>query len=455
MTRESWHTRLGFILAAVGSAVGLGNVWRFPWMTAENGGSAFLVVYLGIVLLVGVPGILAEFVIGRRSQRNPAGALFRLSSGSKSWGAVGLFAVVTAVALLSFYSVVGGWIVRYFLASFTGSYFGSPGAYFSAIDYGLPAVGFHVGFLALTALVVVGGVRDGIEKATKVMMPAIVVLLVALAAWAVSQPGAGAGLSFYLDFDPSYLRANFFDVLGAAAGQALFTLSLGAGTMITYASYLGDDRNLVTDGSAIAVLNTGVGVLAGLVVFPLLFATFGELTGPAATGGGPGALFVSLAGAFSQVPFGQPLAVLFFGVIVLAALSSSISMLEIPVAYLVDEHGVSRKGATSLLVGLVAVTGSANALNPGLFGFVAGTLVDLMLTAGLVGFLVFVGWVLGKDALAEYSSGAGSRVRALGPAWLWSVRTILPLFLVATLAVNLLALAGVSPTELLVASLLG
>jgi NSS family neurotransmitter:Na+ symporter len=130
-------------------------------------------------------------------------------------------------------------------------------------------------------------------------------------------------------------------------------------------------------------------------------------------------------------------------------------MLEIPVAYLVDEHGVSRKGATSLLVGLVAVTGSANALNPGLFDFVAGTLVDLMLTAGLVGFLVFVGWVLGKDALAEYSSGAGSRVRALGPAWLWSVRTILPLFLVATLAVNLLALAGVSPTELLVASLLG
>lgn len=443
MTRESWHTRLGFILAAVGSAVGLGNLWRFPWMTAENGGSAFLVVYLGIVLLVGVPGLLAEFVIGRRAQRNPAGALFRLS-GSKSWGAVGLFGVVTAVVLLSFYSVVGGWIVRYFLASFTGAYFGSPGAYFEAISFGPSAVGFHVAFLAMTALVVFGGVRNGIEKATKVMMPAIVVLLVALAAWAVTRPGAGAGLSFYLDFDAAYLRANFFDVVGAAAGQALFTLSLGVGTMITYASYLGDDNNLAFDGSAIAVLNTGVGVLAGFVVFPLLFATVGELTGPAASGGGPGALFVSLAGAFTQVPFGQILAITFFGVIVLAALSSSISMLEIPVAYLVDEHGFERRTATGALAGLVLLTGSVNALNPALFDFVASTLVDLMLTAGLAGFLVFVGWVLGKDAVAEFSTGAGSRVQSLGPAWLWSVRTILPLFLLGTLAVNLLALAGVS-----------
>ncbi|MFC7079907.1 sodium-dependent transporter [Halorussus caseinilyticus] len=443
MTRESWRTRLGFILAAVGSAVGLGNVWRFPWMTAENGGSAFLVVYLGIILLVGVPGLLAEFVIGRRSQRNPAGALFRLSSGSKSWGAVGLFGVVTAIVLLSFYSVVGGWILRYFLASFTGAYFGSPGDYFGVIDFGAQAAGFHVAFLALTALVVVGGVRDGIEKATKVMMPAIVVLLVALAAWAVTRSGADAGLSFYLDFDAAYLRANFFDVLGAAAGQALFTLSLGVGTMITYASYLGDDHNLAFDGSVIAVLNTGIGVLAGLVVFPLLFATVGELTGPAA-GGGPGALFVSLAGAFTQVPFGQVLAIAFFGVIVLAALSSSISMLEIPVAYLVDEYGMERRTATGALAGLVLVTGSANALTPALFDFVASTLVDLMLTAGLAGFLVFVGWVLGKDAVAEFSSGAGPRVRSLGPAWLWSIRTILPLFLLGTLVVNLLAVAGVS-----------
>ncbi|WP_134669905.1 sodium-dependent transporter [Halorussus marinus] len=443
MTRESWRTRVGFILAAVGSAVGLGNIWRFPWMTAENGGSAFLAVYLGIILLVGVPGLLAEFVIGRRSQRNPAGALFRLS-GSKSWGAVGLFGVVTALALLSFYSVVGGWIFRYFLASFTGSYFGSPGAYFEGINFGVEALGFHAAFLGVTAFIVLGGVRDGIEKATKVMMPAILALLVALAGWAITQPGADAGLAFYLDFDAAYLRANLLDVIGAAAGQALFTLSLGAGTMITYASYLGDDRDLAVDGSTIAVLNTGVGVLAGLVVFPLLFTTFGELTGPAAAGGGPGALFVSIAGAFAQLPLGGVIAVAFFGVVSLAALSSSISMLEIPVAYLVDEHGVSRRTATLSLASVILFTGGANALNPALFDFVASTLVDLMLTAGLVGFLLFVGWVLGADALAEYATGAGARSRSVGPAWLWSVRTILPLFLLGTLAVNLLALAGVS-----------
>ncbi|WP_458204928.1 sodium-dependent transporter [Haladaptatus sp. NG-SE-30] len=439
MARESWTSRLGFILAAVGSAVGLGNVWRFPWMTAEYGGSAFLVVYLILVLLVGVPGLLAEFVIGRRSNRNPAGALARLAPGTKSWGFVGLFGVLTALVLLSFYSVVGGWIVRYFAASFTGSYFGQPGAYFDAISFGSQAAAFHVAFLTLTAIVVLGGVRGGIEKATKVMMPLIIVLLAVLAGWAVSQSGADAGLSFFLDFDPEPLRQDPVGMLRAAAGQALFTLSLGVGTMITYASYLGEDNSLAFDGSIIAVLNTGVGVLAGLVVFPLLFAQLGGLD-ETASAGGPGALFVSVAGAFQQVPYGEVVAVGFFGAILFAALSSSISMLEIPVAYLVDEQDISRRNATLGLAGLVLVTGTFCAFNPELFDFVAGTLVDLMLTAGLAGFLVFTGWILGGDALAEYGSGAGRVAHLLGMPWLWSVRTVLPLFLVATLALNIYSL---------------
>ncbi|WP_440006000.1 sodium-dependent transporter [Halomicrococcus sp. SG-WS-1] len=435
MTRESWTTRLGFILAAVGSAVGLGNLWRFPWMTAENGGSAFLVVYLGIILLVGVPGLLAEFVIGRRSKRNPAGALYRLSNGSGSWGIVGLLGVFTALVLLSFYSVVGGWILRYVGASVTGAYFGNPG-YFDAISFGAEAAAFHVAFLGLTSLIVVGGVRSGIEKATTVMTPLIVVMLAALAVWAISQSGADAGLAFYLDFDADYLQANPISVLQAAAGQALFTLSLGVGTMITYASYLGEDNSLAFDGSVIAILNTGVGVLAGLVVFPLLFALQGGLSETAA-GGGPGALFVSVASAFQQVPFGQLLAVGFFGVVLLAALSSSISMLEIPVAYLVDEHDVSRRSATLGLAGLILVTGTVCALNPDLFTTVSGPVVDTLLTAGLAGFLVFAGWVLGGDALAEYGTGSGRIARALGVPWLWSIRTVLPVFLLVTLGLSL------------------
>ncbi|WP_129113272.1 sodium-dependent transporter [Halegenticoccus tardaugens] len=451
MTRETWATRIGFILAAVGSAVGLGNIWRFPWVTAENGGSAFLVVYLGIVLAVGVPGLLGEFVIGRRAKRNPVGALESLSN-ARSWGYVGAFSVVTAIALLSFYSVVGGWILRYFFESLLAAgtagpvpFFDEPGAYFDRASFGPAAVGFHLLFLALTAGIVVAGVRRGIELGTKVMMPAIVVLLVALAAWAATQPNAVDGYAFYLRFDVGTVRENFFSLLGPAAGQALFTLSVGAGTMITYASYLGEDRSLPFDATTIAVLNTFVGVLAGLVVFPLLFA---QGIDPGSTGTGAGALFVGLAGAFATLPAGSLVAAAFFGVVTLAALSSSISILEIPVSVLVDEYGLSRRRAVGLMLGVVAATGTVSALAPSIFDFVAGTLVDLLLAAGLAAFLLFVGWVLGRDAISEFEAGAGSLARRLSTPWLFAAGVAIPLFLVFTLltGLGLEAAVGFWPT---------
>ncbi|WP_135820813.1 sodium-dependent transporter [Halostella litorea] len=438
MTRESWTTRTGFILAAVGSAVGLGNVWRFPWMTAENGGSAFLLVYLALVLAVGVPGLLAEFVIGRRSRRNPVGALASLSDSDR-WGVVGLLPVVTTVLLLSFYSVVGGWILRYLVASASGAYFDAPGPYFESVSFGPAAVGYHAVFLLLTAGIVLAGVRKGIELATKVMMPAIAALLVGLAAWAATLPGAAGGFEYFLAFDLGYLRANFASVLGAALGQALFTLSVGAGTMITYASYLGEDRSLPADGATIAVLNTLVGVVAGLVVFPLLFA--GDLP---VGGSGPGALFVSLASAFATLPGGRVVAVVFFAVMTLAALSSSISMLELPVAYLADEHGVARRDATAGLSALFLVLGAVNALRPAVFDFVASTLVDLLLAAGLLAFLLFAGWVLGRDAVEEFREGAGSLGDALATPWLFVVGVALPVFLIFTVITGVLGIAGVS-----------
>ncbi|WP_224449243.1 sodium-dependent transporter [Haloprofundus salilacus] len=435
MTRETWGTRIGFILAAVGSAVGLGNIWRFPWITAEQGGSAFLAVYLLVVLAIGVPGLLGEFVIGRRSKRNPVGAL-RSLSGSKNWGRVGFFSVVTSVALLSFYSVVGGWILRYFVESVGAllgvgaPYFSNPGDYFGAAAFGLGALFFHVLFLALTAGIVLAGVRRGIEVGTTVMMPAVFVLLVALAAWASTRTGAAGGYEFFLRFDVATVRENFFEVLGPAAGQALFTLSLGAGTMVTYSSYLDEDRSLPADATTIAVLNTAVGVLAGLVVFPLLFSLGID---PASTGTGEGALFVGLAGAFSQLPGGVLIATAFFAVVTLAALSSSISMLEIPVAFLVDEYGMKRRDAVALLLALVAVTGGVCALRPSVFGFVAGTLVDILLTVGLIAFLVFVGWVMGRDAVEEFRSGSGTVARALSDPWRVAAGVVIPLFLVFTL----------------------
>ncbi|RLM57130.1 sodium-dependent transporter [Halobellus sp. Atlit-31R] len=440
MARETWATRAGFILAAAGSAVGLGNIWRFPWVTADNGGSAFLIVYLGIVLLVGVPGLLGEFVVGRRGKKSPVGA-FRDLSGSRAWGLWGVFYVFTAIALISFYSVVGGWILRYFgesalaVAGGQPAYFASPGQYFGGVAAGLDALGFHFLFLGLTALVVYAGVRRGIELGTKVMMPAVLVLLVGLAVWAGTRAGAAEAYAFYLSFDVATIRANFFDVLAPAAGQALFTLSLGAGTMITYASYIDENRSLPFDGTIIAVLNTLVGVLAGLVVFPLLFSLGVD---PTQTAPGPGALFVGLAGAFAQLPGGALVATAFFGVVVLAALSSSISMLEIPVSFLVDEYGFSRRRAVALVTGGVVVTGGVCAVNPTIagrtvFGFVAGPLVDTLLTLGLAAVLVFAGWVMGRDAIAELRSGAGGVSRPLATPWLLGAGVVLPIFLLFTL----------------------
>jgi NSS family neurotransmitter:Na+ symporter len=430
---------MGFILAAVGSAVGLGNIWRFPWMTASNGGSAFLTVYLLVVLLVGVPGLLGEFVIGRRGRKNPVGSL-RSLSGSRAWAAVGAFSVFTALALLSFYSVVGGWILRYFVESAIGLagtgpvYLAAPGEHFADVAVGGDALAYHLGFLVVTATIVLAGVRRGIEVGTTVMMPAIVLLLIGLAVWASGQPNAAAGYEFYLTFDPSVILEAGPSVLGPAAGQALFTLSVGAGTMLTYASYIGEDRSLPFDATVIAVLNTAVGVLAGLVVFPLLFS---QGIDPTTTGTGPGALFVGLVGAFANLPGGAFIATVFFGIVTLAALSSSISMLELPVSFLIDEFGLARNRAVALCTGLVAAAGAATALDQALFGFVAGTLVDILLTVGLIAFLLFVGWVLGADAISEFTTGAGDVAARLAPAWLVAAGAVLPLFLMFTLLTHL------------------
>ncbi|SDF78748.1 sodium-dependent transporter [Halorientalis regularis] len=437
MTRASWRTRIGFILAAVGSAVGIGNVWRFPWLTAENGGAAFLLLYLLFVVLVGVPGLLGEFVIGRRARSDPIGAFAKL--GGRNWRPMGGIALLASVVVLSFYSVVGGWVLRYLLGSATGAYFDAPQQFFAAIDYGLGAVGFHIVFLLLTAAVVYAGVDRGIELATTVMVPGIIVLLVGLAAWAGSLPNAAGGYSFYLSVDWGYLQANFVDVAAAAAGQALFTLSVGAGVMLTYASYLDEDRSLAADGTIIAGLNTLVGLLAGLVIFPVLFS-LGVPPGQ----GGPGALFISLAGAFADLPYSRVIGVTFFGVVTLAALSSAISLFEVPVAYLVDEWGVSRPWATAGVGTLFLATGSIAALSQSLFTLLADTVANLALTVGLLGVLLFDGWVLGRVALAEYESGAGRLARALGRPWLYAIAVVLPVFLAFTGLSSVTTTLGVS-----------
>lgn len=436
-TRDTWVSNIGFVLAAVGSAAGLGNIWRFPWLTAGNGGSAFLVIYLLIVLGVGIPGLLVEFVLGRRGRQTPMGTLRSLTGSA--WGsAIGAFNVVTTLVILSFYSVVGGWILRYTLFSPTGAYFGQPQQYFEQASYGLPAVVFHLLFLGIVAGIVFFGVSRGIERVSKVMLPAVVVLLVALAAWTATQPGTGAGYEFYLSPDMEYLSNNFLTVLGPAAGQALFTLSVGAGSMLTYASYLDEEESLPRDTLVIAVSNTFIGILAGLVVIPLLFSQ-----GIDPGQGGPGALFVALATAFATLPGGSAIAFVFFLTVLLAAVTSGINLLETPVGTLVDSFDVQRRPATLLVTGLLAVAGSGLALASPVFRFVSGTLADLMLTIGLFAFLALTGWVLRAEALAEFRAGAGW-FEPLAEPWMLTVSWVLPVVVLFSLSSSLVPLVGVS-----------
>jgi NSS family neurotransmitter:Na+ symporter len=447
--RESWATRAGFILAAVGSAVGLGNIWQFPFQTGRNGGAAFLVVYLLAVGLIGFPAMLSEFVIGRRSGRNPIDAFHRL--GNKSWAAIGALGTLTAFWILSFYSVVGGWVMRYIAGSVTGAYFSAPQEYFMSIAAGPEAIAFHALFMVLTVGVVALGINDGIEAATKIMVPSIVIILLGLGAWAATLPGAGAGYAYYLSPDTSTLLANLPKVAPAAMGQAFFTLSLGMGAMITYSSYLDDDDSLPADGATIVVLNTLVGVMAGFVVFPILFSQ-----GIEPGSGGSGAVFITLASAFADLPFGKLLGLAFFVVLLLAALSSSISLLEVMVSYITDHYDIERKPA-SFGIGLALfLLGVPTALSISTLTFYNDLAYKLLLPVSVLGILLYVGWVNHRDATDELRKGTSAQ-STFATSWLWSIRTVVTFAVGVTLVLGVFQLAGVDPGAALqaVTSVLG
>ncbi|WP_122090562.1 sodium-dependent transporter [Halalkalicoccus subterraneus] len=428
--RETWATRTGFILAAVGSAVGLGNIWRFPFQTSANGGAAFLVVYLAAVLLIGIPVILAEFSIGRRANVDAVKAFRTLDR--PSWRFVGAIGILASFWTLSYYSVVGGWVTRYIAGSVTGNALAAPESYFGAVSAGLPAVLTHAIFIAITIGIVAFGIERGIELATKFMVPSIVVLLLVLAGFTATLPGAGEGYAFFLSPDFGVIAENWQSILPAAFGQALFSLSLGFSVMITYASYLGRDDSLFADGLAIAVTNTFVGVLAGLVVMPLLFAQ-----GVPPGEGGAGAVFVAIPTALAELPGGDLLAqivgVVFFGVVFIAALSSAISLLEAAVAYAVDTFGVARAPAAVGLGIAGFLLGIPSALDTAWLDWFDGLGVTLFLPLAVLAVVVFVGWIMGDEAIDELERGSSLGV---GPAWLWSLRTFVLVVVLVVVALN-------------------
>ena len=331
--RGSWGSRTGFILAASGSAIGLGNIWRFPYVVGENGGAAFVVIYLAFVFLIGAAVMLGELALGRRTERNAAGA-FEATAPGTLWKLVGLMGIVTGVAILSFYGVIAGWTVGYFFKTVTGSFSQTVTAAESQAIFGSfvgstgSSVGFLFLFLAVTAAIVWRGVSGGIERVSKVLMPVLLGLLILLAIRAVTLSGAGAGLSFYLAPDFSRLSAQ---TLPAALGQAFFSLSLGMGAMITYGSYVSKKMNLVSATGLICFLDTVIALLAGLIIFPALFHA------GLSPSSGVGLVFQVLPTLFAELPAGQLFGAAFFLLLAIAALTSTISLLEVPVSYVIDE----------------------------------------------------------------------------------------------------------------------
>ena len=433
--RETWATRLGFILASIGSAVGLGNIWRFPFQTAENGGAAFLVVYLAAVVIIGLPALLAEFVIGRRANINAIDAFDRLNR--PSWKAVGALGVFAGFWTMAYYSVVGGWVIRYVYGSATGAYFETGGGdYFGTISAGPDAVALHFLFMLVTVGIVALGIEDGIEKATKVMVPSIVLLMLGLAAYAATLPNGTEGYSFFLSPEFSAIVSNATNVIPAAVGQALFSLSLGFSVMITYASYIGDDENLGVDGVSIAAFNTFVGILAGLVVFPLLFAQNIPVERT-----GAGAVFISVADALAGLPAGRVLGVVFFGIVLIAALSSAISLLEVVTAYVVDNYRFGRVQTATGIGALLFLTGLPSALDTAWLEWADSVGASLLLPLTALGVVFFVGWIMTENALDEVRQGTDG-AETLSMVWLWSLRTVVLAAVGLTVVLSLLELSA-------------
>ncbi len=444
--RETWTTRIGFIFAAVGSAVGLGNIWSFPFQTGSNGGAAFLVVYLAIVFLFGFPAMLMEFVIGRGSNQNPISAFRELGFGG--WSFAGTLGVLSSMVTLAFYSVIGGWVLSYIAGSATGAYFGNAGGFFGSVSASPLAVGTHAIFMGITIGIVAFGVENGIERATKFMIPAIVVLLLGLGVWGTTLDGASAAYTYYLSPDFGYIADNLASIIPSAVGQAFFTLSLGFSVMIAYASYLGRDDSLPADGGAIVVINTLVALLAGFVVFPVLFAN-----GIDPGSGGIPTTFVSLATAFGELPGGKLLGVVFFVVLLLAALSSAISLLETPTSYIVDKYDYGRKTVAGALGGFIFLLGVPTALSTSTLSWYNAVVFSLLLPLVVLLFSLFVGWVAYGPATEELCLGS-SFGDGFTTLWLWWVRLVIPAGIGLTLVLgvqDLLVKAGVLDAAIILA----
>ena len=439
MKSDSFGSRFGALVAMAGSAVGLGNLWRFPYLVGENGGAAFIIVYVILSFAICLPIFVSEFVIGRRSQKNAYSA-FRDLSGGSAWRWVGLFTIIVPLIVLSYYSVIGGWSIEYLLKSLTFSFTGGESQ--SALstmfsDFVSSAWGpllVHTGFLLVTTLIVMVGIKDGIEKFSKVMMPMLFFIVIGIAIYSMTLPGAKAGLDYL--FNPDFSKING-KAIAAALGQAFFSLSLGFGTIMTYASYVDKKENPLFQSVATASSDLLFALVAGMAIMPAVFA-FG--ISPQT---GPGLVFETLPYVFGQMPAGGFIAILFFLALLVAAVTSSISMLEVAVAYLVEEKKISRIWACVILFAICWVVGAVCSLSFGplsyikidggnIFDFFDNLSSNILMTLGSLLTVLFVGWRLKKtDVYDEFTNGGtlSTNARIFGVLW-FLIRYICPLAII-------------------------
>ena len=429
-SRDVFSSKFGVIAAAAGSAVGLGNIWKFPYITGVYGGGAFLFVYLGFILLIGLPIMLSEFTIGRKSKSNAFGAFKKLAPGSP-WKFVGMLGVAAAFMILAFYGVVAGWSIDYVVKALSDSFASkSPGEletmFFDFTELPVTPILYQLLFMVLTMGIVIVGVKDGIEKYAKFLMPLLVVIIIVLGIRAVTLEGASEGLKFL--FYPDFSKLTAEGIL-SALGHAFFSLSLGMGTLITYGSYINDTNNLTKTAVQVTLADTLIAILAGVAIFPAVFA-FGIEPDK-----GAGLVFITLPNVFQQMPGGYFFSILFFLLLTVAALTSSISILEVVVAYFREELNLKRKMSTVLATILIAIVGVFCSLSMGVlkeytaFGLNFFDLLDwisanLLLPLGGLFISLFVGWYLGRKKIEEeLAKGAGV------VSWLLSVFIFLVKFI--------------------------
>lgn len=434
--RAQFATRLGVIATTVGSAVGLGNIWRFPYETGAHGGGAFMLCYLFFIFLIGIPVISAEFVMGRAARTGIFGA-FRAHSGGHRWDWIGYASILASILILSFYSVVAGWTMEYTFESAAGHLVevadAARSSEFGGFISGWRPVFWMIAFLTINAAVLLGGVKKGIERISNILTPLLFVILIVFCINSLLMPGASEGLKFL--FNPDFSAITPGVILGAM-GQAFFSLSIGLGCMMTYASYFSDSTRIVKSATSTALLDTLVAILAGVIIFPAVFS-FGM-----SSEAGPKLVFEVLPSIFSRIPAGSLWSAMFFFLLVLASLTSSISMSEIFVAFLCDEFKMKRRSATFLLTAIAMILGLLCALSFGplssftimgktvfnAFDYVSS---NVLLPLGGMVISLFVGWRLDRKVLISQLDADGRM-----PSWIFgwiifSLRYVAPLCILA------------------------